>query len=118
MQIDSMRKADRIIDRYGFDKLRSIRFNGEHFVGPRGERMTDAAIEALVKQEGSFERGIGATSLKRYLLTKWAMTHSRREVVEAARKFSEPVLYTLAGLAVGKMGEKSNGHRRASPPLM
>jgi hypothetical protein len=51
--------------------------------------------------------GIGVTTLKRALLTKWAMSATRRQVIEAAHKFKDPILYLFAGLAVGKIGEEA-----------
>lgn len=58
--------------------------------------------------ESDFSPGIGVTMLQRALLTRWAMEQPDiRTIIEAARKFKDVVLYTMAGLAVGRLGEEA-----------
>jgi hypothetical protein len=85
-------------------------FDGETFRraadgAPVGKGELNAAIE---KRDPKYAQGIGETTLKRALMTKWALTASLKDVLVAARKFKEPLFYGLGALAVSR-GEEREG---------
>jgi hypothetical protein len=85
----------------------AAQFDGERFVSPSGEVLSDGYLTKLIAdKDPHFSMGIGLTTLKRALLTKWAMGATLDEVKAAAKKFKDPVLYSLAGLTVANESAK------------
>jgi hypothetical protein len=89
------------------DLEEAAQFDGERFVSPSGDVLSDGYLTRLIEDKDPYFRmGIGVSTLKRALMTKWAMSATQEEVKAAAKKFKDPVLYSLAGLTVANEGEK------------
>jgi hypothetical protein len=92
----------------------AVSFDGHQFLGPGGNPIDNAGLERLIKENDPlFSEGIGVSTLKRALLTKWAMGATMEEVKAAAKKFKDPILYALSGLSVANESEKLGNLLRA-----
>jgi hypothetical protein len=89
------------------DLIDAFSFDGTAFRRADGSVATKAELtQAIKEKDPGFRQGIGETSLKRALMTRWASGAKRREVIEAAKRFKEPILYALGTLAASKALEK------------
>lgn len=85
------------------DLAQNLIFNGEQFMNPAGTVLSDETLQVMIKaRDPKFQQGIGVATLKRAAMTRWAMNSTKEDVIEAAKRFREPVLYSLAGLFVLK----------------
>lgn len=85
------------------DLGQNLTFNGERFMNPAGTPLSDETLQVMIKaKDPKFQQGIGVATLKRAAMTRWALGASKEDVIEAAKRFKEPVLYSLAGLFVIK----------------
>lgn len=81
------------------DLGQNLIFNGEQFTNLAGTVLSDKTLQAMIKaRDPQFRQGIGVATLKRAAMTRWAMQASKEDVIEAAKRFKDPVLYGLAGL--------------------
>lgn len=91
------------------DLMDAFAFDGTEFLRG-GKPIAKGEINAAIaEKDPGFSKGIGETSLKRALMTRWAMGAPRRQVIETAKKFKEPTLYALGVLTAGKIARESAG---------